>query len=419
MKRKELLLQVAQPRKRRFSPEAVARLEQLIRMLRRHDRNAWKIGDAVIELMDEHNLELKDIVGYTGYSKPRLSEFHLTARAFGPEQRQACSFQNSLLARKIKKRFRTLDMGLLEIREEISRLGIRNPRQAKIHFLQKLLERQGNQALAESAKVHRKVRMGLLNRCHHADYRAVVPQLPDGAVKLFLCDPPFGCYCRSADGAYLSGREETSGLRTDCDANSDKEALEVTLSLFSVCLPKLAAGGCLVLFQPGAKPDRPEVLEAAQRNGWECRYALTWLKTRRELAAPGNCATPYSTSTERILVFSRKNESLRWHEKGLSRSDVLVFPAETSSATQRMDHGLIDYASVHMFQKPLGLLEFLVRKHTHPHDLVVEPFGCSGSGVIAAANLSRKWLYCETNDENFEWGSQKVEVATKKASAAG
>ena len=400
--------QVAKVNNGRFSQAVAMKLDRLVEMLKGYDGDAWRIGDAVVELMDSDGLELKDIVRHTAYSKPRLSEFHLTARSFPPDQRSSCSFQNSLLARKIRKRFKTLDMGLLEIRAEIMSCGIRTPRQAKVHFLQKLIERQSSQALSDSAKAHGKVGAGLLNRCHHADYRSVVPLLPDRSVKLFLCDPPFGGYCRCADGAYLSGRAETSGLRIDCDSNSDKEALEVTLSLFSVCLPKLAVGGCLVLFQPGAKPDRPEVLEAAQRSGWACRYALTWLKTRKELAAPGNCATPYSTSTERMLVFSRRNESLRWHEKGLSRSDVLVFQAETNNATRRMDHGVIDYNSVHMFSKPVSLCEFLVRKHSHPGELVVEPFGCSGSGVIAAGNLSRKWLYCESNDENFAWGSRRV-----------
>ena len=39
---------------------------------------------------------------------------------------------------------------------------------------------------------------------------------------------------------------------------------------------------------------------------------------------------------------------------------------------------------------------------------VVEPFGCSGSGVIAAAKLNRQWVYVESNHNNYSWGSQRV-----------
>ena len=55
----------------------------------------------------------------------------------------------------------------------------------------------------------------------------------------------------------------TSGLRTDSDNNTDPSALNVTLPLFEMCLPRLAVGGCLLLFQSGGKPDRPEILTEA------------------------------------------------------------------------------------------------------------------------------------------------------------
>ena len=40
--------------------------------------------------------------------------------------------------------------------------------------------------------------------------------------------------------------------------------------------------------------------------------------------------------------------------------------------------------------------------------MVVEPFGCSGSGVIAASKLNRQWVYIESNEENYRWGSNRV-----------
>ena len=79
-----------------------------------------------------------------------------------------------------------------------------------------------------------------------------------------------------------------------------------------------------------------------------------------------------------------------------------------------MHSGTMEYKNYHMFQKPPELLEFLVQHHSFPGDLVVEPFGCSGSGVIAASKLNRQWVYVESNKENYSWGSQRVMKAISK-----
>ena len=175
------------------------------------------------------------------------------------------------------------------------------------------------------------------------------------------------------------------------------------------CRPRpRSGGGCLLLFQSGGKSDRPEVLQAAMTNGWRCVHALTWTKSTE---APTNGTSPYMATSERILVFTRNGDRLHTYEHGLSRSDILTYSAITKSATVKMDAGVWDYNSVHMFQKPSALCDFLVRKHTRPGDLVVEPFGCSGSGCVSAAELNRNWIYIESNDRNFRWGQERLERA--------
>ena len=79
-----------------------------------------------------------------------------------------------------------------------------------------------------------------------------------------------------------------------------------------------------------------------------------------------------------------------------------------------MHSGKMEYGDYHIFQKPSSLMEFLVKHHSFPGDLVVEPFGCSGSGVIAASKLNRQWVYIESNKENYQWGSQRVQEAVSK-----
>jgi len=334
--------------------EIDAKLTMLAEMLRQQDSQCWKIGDVVADLLDRHRLKLFQISAEVGYSKARLSEFHLTSRTFPPCQRDVGSFYDSLMARRVWKAIPRLEMSPMAIRSEIIKLHGKRHRQIRAYFVNILLERERKDSI-KAAGVIVNSRGGLINRAHHGDWRDVVPNLPDDSVKVFLCDPPFGGYSWRDDGGYMSSRADANGLRTESDNNSEEQALAVTLPLFKTCLPKLAPGGCLLLFQAGGKADRAEVLAEAAEAGWDCLYGLTWQKNTH---TPSDCAYPYAPSTERILVFVRRGDHLEWHESGLPRSDVLHFPSETPGLTMKMIRGQRKLGSFHMFRSQTSYVNF-------------------------------------------------------------
>lgn len=292
-----------------------------------------------------------------------------------------------------------------EICHEVKKLQGRRPKQVKSYFVQMMVRRNANKAMAKSAK-EMNLSKDVFNKAYHADWREIIPKIPDKSVKLIIADPPYGGYSWTTDGSYLSSRCETSGLRCDTDNATLDKALEVTLPLFDLCLNKLTDGGCLLLYQPGGKPDRPEIIQKANETGWDCPYGLTWLKGN---SSASDCSTPYAPMSERILVFVPKGTKLEWHEQGLNRSDVIDIPRITRRATLDMHHGRTEYGSIHMFQKPDELCDLLVKKHTHFQEVVFEPFGCSASGCISAGKNGRRWIYTESNKQNFEWGSSRID----------
>lgn len=184
--------------------------------------------------------------------------------------------------------------------------------------------------------------------------------------------------------------------------------MRVTLDLFPFFEDKLAIGGALLLFQAGAKPDNPKILIQADEYGWQCVYALTWLK---QSVAPTKLEEPYAPASERLLVFCRKGDKLQWHSQHQDRSDVIKIPSITQKASTKMELGKIPQRSIHLFQKTAELAKFLIEKHTFEGELVVDPFGCSGWSSIEAINLDRKWMYIESNQENFTWGQQRINAA--------
>lgn len=391
-------------RRRGVSKSANAKLDRLSELLVAHDRHCWDIGDLVNQLVQSHRVPLSVVGKKVSYSKSHLSELAATARSFPPVERTA-NFQDSLLARRVFVRFPAIGMSIAEIRDEIAGMQGKRPGAVKAHFMRRLTEKERRCAASE---FERGQPAAMPSQCFNDDWRNIVPRLPDKSVKVFNADPPFGGYGWGEDGGYLSTRAESSGLRTESDANASDEAMEVTLALFDLCLPKLKEGGCLLLWQPGAKPDSPAVLAKATSSGWELPVALTWVKSNTGIVAEDY---PYAPTTERILVFVPRDTKLVKHEYDLSRSDVLSYPSETIQASRDVRSGKSPPQSTHMFQKPTSLMEHLLRKHSHPGELIVDCFGCSGSTCIAASGLGRRWMYVERNAANFAWGRQRLREA--------
>lgn len=61
----------------------------------------------------------------------------------------------------------------------------------------------------------------------------------------------------------------------------------------------------------------------------------------------------------------------------------------------------------HAWQKPSELAERLVRHSTKPGDLVVDPFACTGTFLLAAAKLGRQAIGCDISAENLTIAEQR------------
>ncbi len=105
-------------------------------------------------------------------------------------------------------------------------------------------------------------------------------------------------------------------MRRDCDALSDEAARLAVTDLFRLARPKMRDGGSLILFRPGTLAHPPWLLNTAGEFGWTCRHAVTWQRGAPKL---GDGRAPYSTATERLLVFVIGDEPLVNHD-GSGRS---------------------------------------------------------------------------------------------------
>lgn len=64
-------------------------------------------------------------------------------------------------------------------------------------------------------------------------------------------------------------------------------------------------------------------------------------------------------------------------------------------------------------EKPVPLLEILISQSSTKGDVVIDPFFGSGSTLIAAQNLDRKFLGCDTSEDSHEYFNERNTVNTK------
>lgn len=292
---------------------------------------------------------------------------------------------------------------------------------------------------AARARYQRLSREGVnwLDQCHHRDARDVLSEQLDGSIKMLWLDPVYGQMSDTIPERSIGEQQSRPHLRTDCEGNNAKDALDLTIDLIRLAPDKLAKGGSVVLFQSASEPDRPEIVTAFRQVGLNFIQPLYWQKQKVQ---PGNFANPFSICTERILVAAKERNDLVDYAPCLGRSDVIDdntldrlnhlrvqiedhrwmemaklgmigiknHASETQSSVSLIRKGKRHFGDLHIFQKPESLCRYFVERLTRFGDLVFDACGCSGSMCLAAIDADRHWVYCELDKSNFDWGVGRI-----------
>lgn len=81
----------------------------------------------------------------------------------------------------------------------------------------------------------------------------------------------------------------------------------------------------------------------------------------------------------------------------------------------RRDHTVLSYKRIpptrqhFKFQKPLRMLEFLIKKSSAENDVILDPFVGSGSTIVASRNLNRKSIGIEADPNVYKIAETRLE----------
>ena len=242
--------------------------------------------------------------------------------------------------------------------------------------------------------------------------------IADGSVALVVTSPP-----------YFAGKQYEEELEREGIPSSYLEYLEMLTDVFAECVRKLEPGGRIAVnvANLGRKPYRSlsaDVIRILEHDlGLLLRGELVW---RKGEGATGSCAWGSFRSaanpvlrdiTERVIIaskgrFDRARSSKQREAEGLPHENTLMtddFLSMTldvwgiqSESAQRVGHP----API-----PVELPDQLIRLYTYKNDLVLDPFVGSGSALVAAALLGRRYIGYDLDPEYIDIARRRVAEA--------
>lgn len=203
--------------------------------------------------------------------------------------------------------------------------------------------------------------------------------LPDKSIDLIIADPPYGISRR------LNCKNKRLGTTAKLNfdfGNWDK----FDKRWFKVALKKTR--GWIISFC--AKKDLGKFWNTLEKNGFVAIDALVWQKPD---PVPLNAKSRFLNAWEVAIV--GKRPGAYWNSQ--YQHNILKYQAPKNKSR------------IHPTQKPLGLIEKLIKLTTKENDIVLDPFMGSGTTAVACKRLKRKYIGFEISKKYYKMAKERVE----------
>ena len=251
---------------------------------------------------------------------------------------------------------------------------------------------------------------------YHGDCLKLMENIPDKSIDMILCDLPYGVLNRS-------------------NPKAKWDSVIPFEELWKGYLRIIKDNGAIVLFGSGMFTAD---LMTSQRKLW--RYNLIWDKVQKTGFLNAN-RMPLRQH-EDICVFYKKlptyNPQMTMcepHKRNHSRWDMKRQPMNscygifvgtpTIMSDQKFPTSILSVTREHQnsryfhpTQKPVSLLETLIRTYTNEGDTVLDNCMGSGSTGVACINTGRQFIGMEIEEEYFKNSEIRINEALKKKQKA-
>lgn len=233
------------------------------------------------------------------------------------------------------------------------------------------------------------------SKLYLGDSLKVMRKLADNSVDCIITDPPYnlGLFMHKRNTNLVKMRENQfayagwDNLKYDDWLNNIDEFLSQSNRV-------LKKRGTLIIFMAIIKVE--SVLQLAEKHGFYYKTTGIWHKTN---PMPRNMNLQFVNSNECWMYFINEGTSGTFNSEGKVRPDFLE-----SSVTPMSEKKL----GKHPTQKPIKIIQELIRRVTNENDIVLDPFMGSGTTCVASAMLNRKYIGIDINEEYYNIAKARI-----------
>ena len=238
-------------------------------------------------------------------------------------------------------------------------------------------------------------------RLLHGDCLELMAQIPDGSVDMVLCDLPYGTTACKWDAVlpfeplwaeYRRVAKVNAAIVLTASQPFTTALIASNLKHFKYCWiwdKVRGVGFQIAKFRPMMRTE--DVVVFGNGNGALATYNPQMVE--RDKIKKSKC---YSSSDSSPLAYN----------DGLEREYTHKYPTNVIEASNASQKG-----KVHPTQKPVALMEYLIRTYTNEGETVLD--NCMGSGTtgVACANTGRNFIGIEKDDKYFAIAQARIEAA--------
>jgi site-specific DNA-methyltransferase (adenine-specific) len=213
--------------------------------------------------------------------------------------------------------------------------------------------------------------------------------IPDKSIDMILCDLPYGT------------------------TNCKWDAIIPFTPLWENYNRIIKTGGAMVLF--GCQPFTTKLIDSNIKN---FKYTLVWKKSKcgspllakyrpmikhEDIMIFGKGKTKYNPQMKEGSPYKRE-----WTPNKTNNMKFGILGVETNNTGTRFPDSILDFPQkwrrqdqVHPTQKPVDLLEYLIKTYSNENDLILDNCAGSGSTLVAAKNTNRNFIGIEKEEKYY------------------
>lgn len=215
-------------------------------------------------------------------------------------------------------------------------------------------------------------------------------EIPDGSVDMILTDPPYNIARKN--NFHTMGR-----------VGIDFGAWDKGFDLFSYMkeIPRLLTkNGSVIIFNDWKNIG--EIARFGESIGLAIKDMIRWEKSN---PMPRNKDRRYITDYEVAVWLAMPKAKWCFNMEG----DTYYRPLYKGSLTTQSEK------TSHTTQKPVYLMEKLLKTHSNEGDTILDMFMGSGTTGVACLNLNRNFIGIELDENYFNIAKSRIKEAQKKA----